>query len=205
MSRFIHLVDDDEAIQRSTSFMLRASGLVVKTYATGAELLRNAGKLAPGCILLDVRLPDLDGLSVQHELRERGVHLPVIVMSGHGEISVAVQAMKAGAIDFIEKPFEKAALLAALDEGFAILKSADHERLRKEKSKRQLEALTPREIEVLDGLSRGHPNKTIAYNLGISARTVEVHRAKVMSKLGVGNLSDALRVAFAAGLGEQPG
>jgi two-component system response regulator FixJ len=200
--RTVHLVDDDEAIRRSVSFMLRTSGLVVKTYPSGLEFLGAAEGLAPGCVLLDVRMPGMDGLEVQQALKERDLRLPVIVMTGHGDVSLAVQAMKAGAVDFIEKPFEKATLFEALDQGFAQLAQAGARAVRGEEAQARLSVLTPREHEVLEGLVKGHPNKTIAYDLGISPRTVEIHRANVMSKLGVASLSDALRIAFAAGLGE---
>jgi two-component system response regulator FixJ len=200
--RLVHLVDDDEAIRRSASFMLRTSGYTVKTYASGVELLDVAKALDPGCILMDVRMPQMDGLEVQQALKERGVLLPVIVMTGHGDINVAVQAMKAGAVDFIEKPFEKAVLVSALDEGFARIDQAGRRAARADEARVRLEALTGRERDVLQGLVRGHPNKTIAYDLGISPRTVEIHRANLMTKLNVASLSEALRIAFAAGLGE---
>jgi two-component system response regulator FixJ len=200
--RTVHLVDDDEAIRRSASFMLRTSGLIVKTYPSGVEFLEAAPGLEPGCVLLDVRMPGMDGLEVQQALKERGLSLPVIVMTGHGDVSLAVQAMKSGAVDFIEKPFEKATLFEALDQGFAQLAQAGARAARGEEAQARLKVLTPREHEVLEGLVKGHPNKTIAYDLGISPRTVEIHRANVMSKLGVASLSDALRIAFAAGLGD---
>jgi two-component system, LuxR family, response regulator FixJ len=198
----IHLVDDDEAIRRSASFMLRTSGYEVKTYSSGTEFLSQTKSLAPGCILLDIRMPEVDGLQVQSVLRERGVLLPVIIMTGHGDIAIAVQAMKGGAVDFIEKPFEKTVLLGALAHAFAQLADAAATHGRAEEAKARLKVLTPREREVLEGLVRGHPNKTIGYDLGISPRTVEIHRANVMAKLRVSSLSEALRVAFAAGLGE---
>lgn len=200
--RLVHLVDDDEAIRRSASFMLRTGGLVVKTYASGLELLAVGKALEAGCILLDVRMPGMDGLEVQKALLDQGIRLPVIVMTGHGDVTVAVQAMKAGAIDFIEKPFEKAMLLDALDEGFAQIANAGTRMARGDEARAKLEVLTPRERDVLEGLVKGHPNKTIAYDLGISPRTVEIHRANVMSKLGVASLSEALRIAFSAGLGD---
>ena len=129
--------------------------------------------------------------------------LPVIVMTGHGDINVAVQAMKAGAVDFIEKPFEKAVLVSALDEGFARIAEAGRRAARAGEARIRLEPLTGRERDVLQGLVRGHPNKTIAFDLGISPRTVEIHRANLMTKLNVASLSEALRIAFAAGLGEE--
>jgi len=201
--RIIHLVDDDEAIRRSAGFMLKTSGYKVNSYTSGVELLKEAKELQPGCILLDVRMPDMDGLQVQQALQERGIGYPVIVMTGHGDVNVAVQAMKAGAVDFIEKPFEKAVLLSAIEEGFSRLEQTGKSRVRAEEARVRLQALTPRERDVLEGLVRGHPNKTIAYDLDISPRTVEIHRANLMSKLGVASLSEALRIAFAAGLDEQ--
>ena len=203
-NRLVHLVDDDEAVRRSASLMLGRLRYAVRTYESGAALLATA-ELAPGCLLLDVRMPDMDGLEVQAALKARGVSLPVIIMTGHGDINLAVQAMKAGAVDFIEKPFERSALLSALDEGFARIEQAGRERARAETAARRLDVLTPREREVLHGMARGHPNKTIAYSLGISPRTVEIHRANLMSKLAVASLSEALRLAFAAGLDENGG
>ena len=197
----MHLVDDDEAVRRSASFMLRTSGYIVKTYASGVELLAKAKELAPGCILLDIRMPEMDGLEVQRILKERGVLLPVVIITGHGDVNLAVQAMKAGAVDFIEKPFEKPVLISAIEEGFARIDQAGRRHARADEARVRLEALTPREHDVLEGLVRGHPNKTIAYDLGISPRTVEIHRANLMGKLGVPSLSEALRIAFAAGLG----
>ena len=201
--KIVHLVDDDEAIRKSAGFMLKTSGYQVNSYASGVELLKEK-ELDPGCILLDVRMPEMDGLQVQLALQDRGIGYPVIVMTGHGDVTVAVQAMKAGAVDFIEKPFEKAVLIEAIEEGFSRIQHADRSRVRAQEAQVRLQVLTPREQEVLDGLARGHPNKTIAYDLDISPRTVEIHRANLMSKLSVASLSEALRIAFAAGLGEQP-
>lgn len=197
-TRLIHLVDDDDAIRRSAGFMLKTSGFQVQTYESGVELLKSANKLESGCILLDIRMPGMDGLEVQQALKDKGVALPVIIMTGHGDVSLAVQAMKAGAIDFIEKPFEKAVLMSAVDQAFDRLKRAETHRDRADDAAVRLQSLTPREREVLDGLAKGLPNKTIAYDLGISARTVEIHRANLMTKLEVRSLSEALRIAFAA-------
>lgn len=197
-SRLIHVVDDDDSVRRSVGFMLKTSGHLVKSYASGSELLKEAKKLEPGCILLDIRMPGMDGLEVQQELQNFGVSLPVIIMTGHGDIPLSVRAMKAGAIDFIEKPFEKAVLVAAVDEAFRTMARSDSGRERAQSAIVRLQALTPRERDVLDGLANGLPNKTIAYDLGISPRTVEIHRANLMSKLEVRSLSEALRLAFAA-------
>jgi two-component system response regulator FixJ len=197
-ARFVHLVDDDEAIRRSVGFMLKTSGHQVRTHESGIDLLKVAGQLEPGCILLDIRMPSMDGLEVQQRLREKGVSLPVIIMTGHGDVNLAVKAMRAGAADFIEKPFEKAVLIDALNRGFRRLERAALSELQADEAQVKLQALTSRERDVLNGLAKGLPNKTIAYDLGISPRTVEIHRANVMSKLGVRSLSEALRFAFAA-------
>ena len=197
----VYVVDDEEAVRRSVSFLLRASGFQAELFASGTEFLREVKGLEPGCVLLDVRMPEMDGLEVQRELVQRGVMLPVIVLTGHGDISTAVQAMKHGAVDFLEKPFEKAALLAALDVGFARLGAAGEEADAARAAQQRLGALTARERDVLAGLAKGLPNKTIAYDLGISPRTVEVHRANLMTKLEVRSLYEALRIAFAAGMG----
>lgn len=203
--RQIYLVDDDDAVRRSAGFMLKTSGFAVEPFASGVEFLKEVEALAPGCILLDVRMPGMDGLEVQRALGERGIAFPVIVLTGHGDVNVAVAAMKAGALDFIEKPFEKAVLLAALEEGFSQIERSDRGKARAAEAVLRLNVLTAREHDVLEGLVRGFPNKTIAYDLGISARTVEIHRANLMTKLNVRSLSEALRIAFAAGLGDTPG
>ena len=200
-NRTVHLVDDDEAVRRAASFMLRTSGYLVKTYPSGVAFLNEASTAVPGCILLDIRMPEIDGLEVQRTLTEMNILLPVVIMTAHGDVSVAVEAMKAGAVDFIEKPFEKATLLGAIDAGLARLDQSGRRHARAEEARARLAPLTPREMDVMQGLVRGHPNKTIAYDLGISPRTIEIHRANAMAKLGVASLSEALRIAFAAGLG----
>jgi len=199
--RLIHIIDDEDAIRRSASFMLRTAGFAVQTWESGVAFLKEVRHAEVGAILLDVRMPDMDGLDVQQALNERGVTMPVIVLTGHGDVTIAVSAMKAGAVDFIEKPFEKTVLLEAIEAAFARIDNAGEEAQRADKAAVVLQGLTAREREVLQGLAQGLPNKTIAYDLGISPRTVEVHRANVMAKLGVRSLSDALRIAFAAGLG----
>jgi two-component system response regulator FixJ len=196
--RRVHLVDDDAAIRRSVGFMLKTSGHQVESYESGEELLKKAAHLDDGCILLDIRMPGMDGLEVQQALQEMGVSLPVIIMTGHGDVGLAVRAMKTGAVDFIEKPFEKEALLASLEEGYRRLSRKEVTHDRKVDAAIRLHALTRRERDVLDGLAEGLPNKTIAYELGISPRTVEIHRANLMTKLQVRSLSEALRLAFAA-------
>ncbi len=195
----VYLVDDEEAIRRATAFMLRSAGMHVESYESGDDFLRAARSLDPGCVLLDIRMPGTDGLDVQDALAAQGITMPVIIMTGHGDISAAVRAMKAGAIDFLEKPFEKAVLLAAIERAAALLEQSDLRHIRAAEAQARLNILTPREREVLDGLIDGLPNKTIAFDLGISPRTVEIHRANLMAKLGVKSLSEALRIAFMAG------
>lgn len=196
--RLVHLVDDDEAIRRSVGFALKTSGFQVRSYENGAEILTDAPDLETGCILLDIRMPGMDGLEVQEALRSKGVTLPVVIMTGHGDVTLAVRAMKAGAIDFIEKPFEKALLLSAIEHAMGRLKQSAATLKDAREAQTKLQLLTARERDVLDGLSKGLPNKSIAYDLGISPRTVEIHRANLMAKLEVKSLSEALRIAFAA-------
>ena len=203
--RQVYLIDDDEAIRRSASFMLKTSGYRVETFSSGIDFLKVARSLDPGCVLLDVRMPEIDGLAVQAEMKAHGIALPVIVMTGHGDVTVAVAAMKAGAVDFLEKPFEKTEMLAAINDGFARIDQTGHRAERMALAVVRLAALTPRERDVLHGLVHGLPNKTIAYNLGISPRTVEIHRAHLMTKLDVRSLSEALRIAFAAGWSDLTG
>jgi len=202
--KLIHIVDDEDALRRSASYMLKTSGYAVETWQSGAAFLKEVRHVADGCILLDIRMPEIDGLTVQRTLGERGVTMPIVIMTGHGDIGIAVEAMKAGAVDFLEKPFEKVKLLSAIEAAFQRLSAADGASARAAEAEVILGCLTPREREVLDGLAQGLPNKTIAYDLGISPRTVEVHRANVMTKLDVRSLSDALRIAFAAGMGGCP-
>ena len=197
----VYLVDDDDGVRSSVGFMLKTSGYTVETFTSGDEFLRVAAKLEPGCILLDVRMPGTDGLEVQAELNRQGVTHPVTVMTGHGDIAMAVAAMKEGANDFIEKPFEKHTLIQALVHAGHQLNDDERRHKRRQDAQVLLNGLTPRERDVLDGLVKGYPNKTIGYDLGISPRTVEIHRAHLMQKMDVHNLSDLLRIAFAAGLG----
>lgn len=198
--KLIHIVDDEESIRKSASFMLRTSGFDVQTYSSGVAFLKEAKNALPGCVLLDIRMPEMDGLEVQAAMNERGIALPVIVLTGHGDISIAVQAMRGGAVEFLEKPFEKAQLIAAIEMAFDRLQRKSEAMASEREAAVRIAVLTAREQEVLRGLVKGNPNKTIAYDLGISPRTVEVHRANVMAKLQVRSLSDALRLAFAAGL-----
>lgn len=197
----VHVVDDDEAIRQSIGFLLRKAGYAVRTYADGTALLKAVTRATSGCVLLDLRMPDIDGLAVQARLAAAGIGLPIVMLTGHGDVALAVRAIKAGAIEFLEKPFERASLLAAVEQAFAQAQRSDRAHLAEAEAQVHLAALTPREREVLDGMVRGRPNKLIAYDLGIATRTVEAHRANLMDKLGAQSLSDVLRIAFSAGLG----
>ena len=201
----VYLVDDEAAVRRSVGFMLKTSGYEVETFESGEDFLKAAAQLAPGAVLLDVRLGGMDGLAVQQALKDRGIVLPVVIITGHGDVALAVRAMKAGAVDFLEKPFEKAALIASIEN--AQRRNEGREELVRlaDQARAQLNALTPRERDVLNGLVEGQSNKVIAYDLGISPRTVEIHRANLMSKLGVNSLSDALKIAFTARMAELAG
>jgi two-component system response regulator FixJ len=201
--RRVHVVDDEEPIRRSLDFLLRTAGFQVEKWEDGTAFLKGADRAEPACVLLDVRMPGMDGLQVQAEMASHGFNMPVVVLTGHGDIGTAVRAMRAGAVDFLEKPFDRARLLQALEIGFLQLADREGQRQREAWAKTEIAKLTERESEVLEGLACGYPNKTIAYDLGISSRTVEVYRANVMEKLEVSNFADALRVAFAAGMGSE--
>ena len=198
--RCVHVIDDDRDVRRSLSFMLGAGDFQSRPFASGEDLLDSLTQLGPGCILLDVRMPDMDGFAVMDALAERGVEWPVIVMTGHGEVSVAVRAMKAGAIDFLEKPFDEAQLHASLERGFELLGDRREKADRKRSAGQRIADLSIRESEVLRGLMAGLSNKVLARRLDISLRTVEMHRANMMARLGVGSLAEALTLAVQAGV-----
>lgn len=201
--KLVHVVDDDEGVRRSLDFLLSHADYEVLRWSSAEEFLKGADKMVPACAMLDIRMPGMDGLVLQQEMKTQGFNFPVIVLSGHGDIAMAVQAMQAGAADFLQKPADRQQVLDAVASAFERMDDCEGQRNRIEWAKAQLGRLTGRELEVLDGLACGYPNKTIAYDLGISARTVEVYRANVMEKLGVNSFADALRIAFAAGLGSE--
>lgn len=193
----VHVVDDDDAVRDSLTLLLESAGFAVRTYSSATALLA-ALPGTTGCILTDVRMPEMDGLALQRHLSETGVRLPVIVMTGHGDVPIAVQALKAGAADFLEKPFDNSQLLTAVTNAIAASERTHGEAVAVADITRKLANLTPREREVLDKLVEGLPNKSIAYDLGSSPRTVEVHRARVMEKMGARSLPELVRMAIAA-------
>jgi len=199
----IHVVDDDEAVRDSLTVLLEAAGFAVRTYGSATGLL-GASLGTIGCVLTDVRMPEMDGLELQRRLREAGAPLPVIVMTGHGDVPIAVEAMKAGAADFLEKPFDDEQLLASLRRAIAASERVRDEAEAAADIMTRLATLTPKEHEVLDKLVEGLPNKTIAYDLGSSPRTVEVHRARVMEKMGARSLPELVRMTIAVSGGSAP-
>jgi two-component system response regulator FixJ len=200
--RVIYIVDDDPAIRRSLERLLDAVGFQVASYATPKAFLSVAGDLPVGCALLDLRMPEMDGLQVQAHLLRINPDLPVIVMTGQGDVQAAVRAMKAGAVDFIEKPYSDDALIAAIE---SALKGG----VRKDRTGDMtaaatlIDTLSPRERQVLEALVAGQPNKVIAFDLGISVRTVEVHRARMMDRLGVRQFAEAVRLSVLGTLAER--
>lgn len=197
----VHVVDDEDSVRRSIDFLLTTAGYRVERWGDGNAFLKGADKSLHACVLLDIRMPGMDGLEVQKRMALNGMDFPVILLTGHGDIDLAVRSMKAGALDFLTKPCDRENLLKSIAQGFRMIGDREALRERTDWARLMLGKLTEREREVLDGLACGYPNKTIAYDLGISARTVEVYRANIMAKLEVANFAEALRVAFAAGLG----
>jgi two-component system response regulator FixJ len=193
----VHVIDDDEAVRDSLEFMLDAAGLAVRTWDSALAFLAAPGSAEHGCIVTDVRMPDMTGLELIEALRRRGHADPVIVITGHADVPLAVDAMKAGAVDFIEKPAENQRLLGAIRA--ALAKAPAGAGVDRSEIAERLDSLSQRERQVLDGLVAGHANKIIAYDLGISPRTVEVYRANVMTKMQAKSLSELVRMAIAAG------
>lgn len=199
-NRYVHIVDDDREVRRSISFMLGTTELKSRPFASGTDFLESLDELQPGCVLLDLRMPEVDGFDVMAKLSEKAADWPVVVMTGHGEVSVAVRAMKMGAVDFIEKPFDEELLLQSLDRAFEMLTASGDKTRRKRVAQDRVALLTTREREVLQGLVAGLSNKMLARRLGISLRTVEMHRANMMERLQVGSLAEALTLAVQAEL-----
>jgi two-component system response regulator FixJ len=197
--RIVHVVDDDADVRRSLERLLLSAGFTPVLYDSGFAMLEAASGLSGGCVLLDLRMPGVDGLALQAKLNDLGIRLPVILMTGQGDVPTAVRAMKAGAVDFIEKPFDDERLLASIELAVAGERGGGRDRKALEAAQR-IVLLSPRERQVLDGLVAGHPNKVIAHDLGISVRTVEVHRARMLQRLGTRRAAEAIRLAVMATL-----
>ncbi len=200
MTRTIYIVDDDDAVRASLHSLLSVRpDLIVRGYRSGDAFLEQEGELDPGVVLLDFHMPGSSGLDVLVKLDRSPKFVP-IVLTGQGNVGLAVQAMKAGALDFIEKPYEAEFLLKVIDQAFSKLEEDGEAAARTATAESKIAKLSPRETDVLKGLIEGRSNKIIAYELDISPRTVEIYRANLMEKLEVRSLSEALRIAFAAGL-----
>lgn len=197
---FIYVVDDEPAIRDSLAMLLRSVGLAAKTFPSAAAFLAESDGATGGCLLADVRMPGMSGLELQEALRAKGSTLPIIVITGHGDIGMAVRAMKAGAADFIEKPFNDQVLLDAVHRALQSRTSNAPQATQRAEIKARIETLTPREREVLLLVAEGRPNKVVATRLGLSTRTVEVHRAKVMEKMQARSLAELVRMAIACDL-----
>lgn len=197
----VHVIDDDDGVRDSLSFLLDCSGITTRTYASAAQFLTALPGVEPGCIITDVRMPEMTGLELLDELKRRGVDAPVIVITGHADVPMAIQALHAGVADFIEKPFSDEAILVSVRA--ALARRQDRSELEAERSQivARLATLSGREREVMDGLVDGKANKVIAFELDISARTVEVYRANAMTKMQARTLSELVRMAMIARIG----
>jgi two-component system response regulator FixJ len=196
----VHVIDDDEAVRQSLAFLLRANEIEVQTYDSGTAFLGVAPQLKSGCIITDVRMPEISGIELLRRLKELKIFLPVIVITGHGDVPLAVEAMKFGAADFLEKPFDDEILLSAVRAALNRQDSDSKRQAERAAIDDRLTALSNREREVLEGLVAGRANKQIAFDLGISPRTVEIYRANLMTKMQAASLSELVRMALTAGL-----
>lgn len=197
MEQTIFVVDDDAAMRDSLRMMLETEGYAVRDFASAQSFLSDLD-LRGGCLIVDIRMPGMGGLELQEELVRRKANIPVIVMTGHADVPLAVRAMRAGAIDFVEKPFDRERMLQSVSDALAAGERAQSRAAEAKEARDLLSLLTPREREILDQLVKGHANKVVAHQLGISPRTVEIHRASIMEKLHARNLSNVVRTALAA-------
>lgn len=194
----IHIVDDEEPVRKSLAFLLSISGHAARVHESATAFLSVAKDMRNACLITDLRMPDMSGVDLLRRLREESAMLPTIVITGHGDVPMAVEAMKAGALDFIEKPFEDEVLLDAVARAVAELENRPRAEEDGEAIRRRLAELSDRERQVMTGVVAGLANKTIAYDLNISPRTVEVHRANVMAKMQANNLPELVRMVMAA-------
>lgn len=201
----VYVIDDDDAVRHSLEFLLKTAGIEVRGFESAKTFLEMLPRIKTGCIITDVRMPEITGIDLLRRVKESGLDIPVIVITGHGEISLAVEAMKIGAVDFLEKPFDDDLLLASVRS--ALNKEADAAKHKAEVADidDKLAALSNRERQVLKGLVAGKANKVIAFDLGISPRTVEIYRANLMTKMAANSLSDLVRMAITAGILTGPG
>jgi len=196
----IHVVDDDAAMRDSLAFLLDVNGFQPKTYDSANAFLSEVPVDMAACVVSDIRMPGMNGIELVRELKRKGNFCPVILITGHGDVGLAVEAMKAGAVDFIEKPFDDAVLLGAIRTALEAYSAKEGDSAAKKEAEARLADLSPRERDVLQGLVAGKINKVIAHDLNISPRTVEVYRANLMAKTGARSMSELMRIALAAGL-----
>lgn len=202
--RFVYVVDDDDGVRSSLALLFRSVGLTPVCYGSGQDFLAEFTASMCGCLLVDIRMPSMSGLDLQKALNDRGSVLPLIFITGHGDVAMAVRAMRAGAFDFIEKPFRDQDLLDRINQAIAS-NEVRHEEIRlRSLLGQRLAALTPREREVMERIVKGQANKVIALELGLSERTVEIHRSKVMSKLQVHSLAELVAMVTRVGLHDVP-
>ena len=192
----VFIVDDDEAVRSALSFLLETENLHARSFDSAETFLESIDPTQPGCMLLDVRMPGLSGLELQQILRDKQIIIPVIIMTGYADVPMAVQAMKAGAVDFIEKPFDNDRLLQQVQNCLQMCDEIQSGQVMQQVALEKIGRLTRRERQVMDMLVEGHQNRVIAAKLGISPRTVEIHRARVMEKLDAHSLSDVVRIAM---------
>ena len=198
----VHVIDDDDSAREALAFLIDCAGLQVRTYESAVKFLAAVPAMEHGCIVTDVRMPELTGVELIGRLKALGVKDPVIVITGHADVPMAIQAMKAGVADFLEKPFSDDAILGAILSALARQTGREEADAEREEIKARIASLSQRESEVMEGLVAGHANKVIAYDLNISARTVEVYRANVMTKMKAGSLSELVRMVTIARLAE---
>jgi two-component system response regulator FixJ len=196
----VHVIDDDEALRDSLAFLLRTADLEVMSYASAAAFLDALPLTGLTCIITDVRMPGLSGIDLLRRVKELGIEVPVIVITGHGDVPLAVEAMRFGAVDFLEKPFDDEILLLSVRAALRQQAGAAKRQSERAEIENRLAALSPRERDVLGGLVAGRANKQIAFELGISPRTVEIYRAHLMDKMQAGSLSDLVRMALIVGI-----
>ncbi|MDO8878368.1 MAG: response regulator FixJ [Pseudolabrys sp.] len=201
----IYVIDDDDAVRQSLEFLLKTAGITVRGFESAKAFLEVLPQINSGCVITDVRMPEITGIDLLRRLKDTHPALPVIVITGHGDISLAVEAMKIGAVDFLEKPFDDDQLIAAVRSALNRDANAVKRQAELDNVSEKLAALSNRERQVLDGLVAGNANKTIAFDLGISPRTVEIYRANVMTKMAANSLSDLVRMAMMADILGEPG
>src|SRR5579863_3622716 len=192
----VFVVDDDEGVRNSLRFLLKSVGLPARALASAGEFLESYKPSQPGCLVLDVRMPGMSGLELQQQLNLRGAVIPVIFITGHGDIPMAVEAMQQGAFDFLQKPFRDQDLIDRIQRALEKDRISREELTQRSHIRERLDTLTPREREVLDLVTSGKPNKIIASDLGLSQRTVEIHRARVMEKMGASSLAQLVRMTL---------